>query len=67
MSTREMSERTGLWTLAETAVYLQIPERTLYAWRYKHTGPTAIRVGRFLRYRPSDVESWLDEQQAEAA
>ena len=24
--------------------------------------PPAIRVGRAIRYRPSDVEAWLDER-----
>lgn len=54
-------------TVPEVAAYYQVPEATLYAWRYKGLGPPAIRVGRFLRYRATDVEAWLTEQQADAA
>lgn len=56
----------GLWTVEETAAYLQVPVKTLYAWRLRGIGPRGIRVGRYVRYRPDDVEHWLDEQ-AEAA
>jgi excisionase family DNA binding protein len=51
-----------LLTLDDLAEYLQIPKRTIYAWRYRREGPTAIRVGGHLRYRQSDVVDWLNEQ-----
>jgi len=51
-----------LLTLDDLAEYLQIPKRTIHAWRYRREGPTAIRVGGHLRYRQSDVVDWLDEQ-----
>lgn len=44
------------------AEYLGIPVKTLYQWRHRGVGPRAIKVGRHLRYRPSDVERWLDAQ-----
>jgi excisionase family DNA binding protein len=47
------------WTPTEVATYLQVPVRTLYTWRYQRKGPRAHRVGRHLRYRWEDVESWL--------
>lgn len=52
----------GLWTVEETAAHLQVPLRTLYAWRTRGIGPRGIRVGRYVRYRREDVEAWLDEQ-----
>lgn len=52
-----------LWTTEETADYLGVPVKTLYRWRYMDTGPRALKVGRHLRYRPSDVEAWLDEDE----
>jgi excisionase family DNA binding protein len=48
-----------LATPIEVAVYLQVPVKTLYAWRYEGKGPRAHRVGRHLRYRWEDVEAWL--------
>jgi excisionase family DNA binding protein len=37
-----------------------IPVATLYQWRLKGTGPRALKVGRHLRYRRSDVDAWLE-------
>lgn len=48
-----------LLTVAQVAEYLQVPAQTLYVWHHKGTGPTAIKVGRHLRYRPSDVDAWV--------
>jgi excisionase family DNA binding protein len=45
--------------VSELARYLGIPVKTLYAWRYRHQGPRALRVGRHLRYRVRDVEEWM--------
>lgn len=49
-----------LFTVKELAEYLQRPATTLYAWKYRRVGPPAIKVGRELRYRQTDVEKWLD-------
>jgi len=51
--------RGRLMTVEEVAEYLCVPVSTLYQWRHKGTGPAAYRVGRFLRYDPVDVQSWL--------
>lgn len=48
-----------LWSPDDVADYLGVPVATLYGWRYKGTGPRAMRVGRHLRYRRADVEAWL--------
>ncbi|NUR82002.1 MAG: helix-turn-helix domain-containing protein, partial [Dermatophilaceae bacterium] len=36
----------------------------LYDWRMRKRVPRAVKVGRHLRYRPEDVERWLDERTA---
>ena len=41
------------------AEYLGVPLATVYSWRSRGRGPKAVRVGRFLRYRASDVTGWL--------
>lgn len=51
-----------LMTVEQLAEKLQIPKTTLYAWRYRGTGPLGIAVGRHLRYRRADVERWLDAE-----
>lgn len=49
----------------ELADYLSIPVGSIYQWRYRGGGPPGIKVGRHLRYRVRDVESWLDAAKAD--
>jgi excisionase family DNA binding protein len=49
-----------LLSVAEVASYLGVPVKTLYQWRHKGVGPRAMRVGRHLRYRRSELDRWLD-------
>lgn len=48
-----------LLSVEDVADFLGVPVNTLYQWRHKGTGPTAFRVGRFLRYDPAEVRTWL--------
>ena len=54
------------WSPEYLAESLGVPVRTVYAWRYKGEGPKAYKIGRHVRYRPEDVDVWL-EQQADKA
>jgi excisionase family DNA binding protein len=63
-SAAERAMRRLLWA-EEVAVLLGVPVKTLYQWRYKGVGPAGVRVGRHLRYRPADVEAWIDGRAAE--
>jgi len=38
-----------------------IPKGTFDQWAYLGRGPVYVRIGRHRRYRPEDVERWLDE------
>ena len=49
-----------LWGVQEVSDYLRVPVQTLYSWRTQGTGPPAHRVDKYLRYRPAEVERWLD-------
>lgn len=49
-----------LLTLEEVAGYLQVPVKTIYDWRHRGLGPRGLRVGRYVRYRQSDLDAWLD-------
>ena len=51
-----------LLTVEELADLLQVPPRTIYAWRYKGVGPPAVPVGKYLRFRVEDVAAWLDNR-----
>jgi excisionase family DNA binding protein len=40
----------------------EIPIQTIYRWHHRGDGPRVIKVGRHLRYRPEDVDHWLEER-----
>lgn len=44
----------------QAARMLGLHRRTLENWRCRGEGPVFLRVGRAIRYRPSDVNAWLD-------
>ncbi|WP_457029446.1 helix-turn-helix domain-containing protein [Kitasatospora sp. P5_F3] len=44
-----------------------VPLETIYQWRRKRTGPPGFRVGRHLRYDPSEVAQWVADQNREVA
>jgi len=58
---------TEVLTVEELAGEMKVPIATVYRWNYAGTGPRAIKVGRFVRYRRSDVEHWLDERTVKAS
>lgn len=56
-----MSE--GLLSPQDLADLCQVPLATVYRWNHYGYGPLPLRIGRHVRYRPSDVEAWLQQQQ----
>ena len=48
-----------LWDVDQVAAYLRVPKRTLYRWRTLGYGPPGRRVGRYVRYRASEVIDWF--------
>jgi Helix-turn-helix domain len=50
----------------EAARFLRVQPRTLESWRQRRTGPRFIRYSqRCVRYRPRDLQEWLDAQAVE--
>jgi excisionase family DNA binding protein len=50
-----------LLTAEEVAELLQVKVETIHQWRWKGKGPKAVKAGpKFVRFRPSDVNDWLD-------
>jgi len=42
------------------ADYLNVSVRTLQNWRMFSKGPKFVKIGRAVRYKRADVETWLD-------
>jgi excisionase family DNA binding protein len=51
-----------LLTIDDLSAYLGVPKNTLYQWRSKGYGPGGIRMGKYVRYRPEDVDAWIEQQ-----
>ena len=59
-TTDPSTARRRLWTPDDLADYLGVTLHCIYAWSSRGGGPNVVRVGARLRYRPDDVEAWLD-------
>jgi len=47
----------------ELSEYISVPVATLAQWRSTGLGgPVWLKVGRHARYRPADVETWLQSK-----
>ena len=44
----------------ELAAFLGIKPQTINIWRMKHKGPSYIKIGRNVRYKRQDIESWIE-------
>lgn len=48
-----------LMKLSDVAEEAQLPVRTVYYLHQSGNGPKTVRLGRHLRVRRSDFESWI--------
>lgn len=48
-------------TTSELAAHLGVPVQTIHDLRHTGRGPRGFRVGRELRYRLSEIQTWLAE------
>jgi predicted DNA-binding transcriptional regulator AlpA len=57
----------ALATTEQVAAYLgdDFPAKTLAEWRSRGIGPRYLKVGRHVRYRWADVETWLASKQVD--
>jgi excisionase family DNA binding protein len=53
-----------LLTIDDVADLLGVPKGTVYQWRTKGYGPLGRRIGKYVRYRPEDVDTWIERQGA---
>lgn len=57
-----MNEIEPLLGVENVAEFLDVPKMTVYHWRATGYGPKGIKVGRYIRYRPADVRSWVENE-----
>ena len=56
-----------LLTTAEAASFLNISPKTLVNWRLLGIGPRYVKIGRRIRYRKEDLESYIQSSLVETA
>ena len=56
-----------MWSVEDLSDFLQVPVKTLYQWRLRGYGPKGRRVGKYVRYKESDVVEWIDSLGGNAA
>lgn len=51
-----------LWSTAETAAFLGVPEQTLRYWKHRNRGegPPWVKIGHHVKYVPADVRAYVD-------
>lgn len=49
-----------LLTTQEVADILGVEPGTVENWRYKETGPPAVRLGRTIRYKGEVIRDWIN-------
>jgi excisionase family DNA binding protein len=59
------SSEEALMDIKQVAAYLQINEATAYNWAQSGKLP-GIKIGRIWRFRPEDIEAWLDQNMSGA-
>ena len=62
LSAIEGNDTGRLLTINEVADLLGVPVATIYRWRHVGDGPPGYRIGRHVRYRRLDVETWLESR-----
>lgn len=48
--------------IEELAEWLGLPKKTIEWLNYKGTGPKRYKIGKRVKYKPSEVQEWIDGQ-----
>ncbi|WP_428521991.1 helix-turn-helix transcriptional regulator [Roseibium sp.] len=64
MERPQENSNSNLLNETKAAEYLGLSVRTLQAWRVRGGGPTFVKAGRAVRYRPDDLNAWINERMA---
>jgi predicted DNA-binding transcriptional regulator AlpA len=59
---RPTKREAGLWDEKRVAAFLCISLGTVRRWRLLRQGPKFLKIGAAVRYRPEDLEEWLNSR-----
>lgn len=52
-----------MWNEDKLSEVIDVPVPTIRSWRSRGGGPPFIKIGRKVKYRPTSVWKWLEEQE----
>ena len=55
-----------LITRSEVEAQFGVSKRYLETCVYKGEGPPMVKIGRMVRYRPSDIRAWIEQHTFDA-
>lgn len=58
-----MNQYSDLWTENELSDYLKLSKRTIQGFRHNKEGPPYLKIGRSVRYSPTQVISWMKKME----
>lgn len=50
----------SLLTETDVSKHLRVSVACVRRWRLEHRGPRFLKIGSLVRYRPEDVEEWIN-------
>lgn len=62
MSTLNLNDGNQFLTTKQASTILGLAPNTLEIWRLRGTGPRYLKLGRAVRYRICDLESYIESQ-----
>jgi predicted DNA-binding transcriptional regulator AlpA len=54
----------SLLTETDVSKHLRVSVACVRRWRLERRGPRFLKIGSLVRYRPEDVEEWIEAQPA---
>jgi excisionase family DNA binding protein len=52
----------ALWSTEDVAKFLGVPPSTVRYWVWQGIAPKSMKIGRYRRFKPSDVKKWAESR-----
>lgn len=62
-----MKQNVKLMTRSDVQETFGISKRFLEMAAFRGDGPPYVKIGRLVRYRPDDLQAWIDDQRIDPA
>tara|TARA_Y100001970_G_scaffold225716_1_gene278861 strand:+ start:4419 stop:4862 length:444 start_codon:yes stop_codon:yes gene_type:complete len=56
-----MSTQEQYLTINDLCELLSVTPKTVTSWRYRGVGPASFKAGKHVRYKRSDIDTWIEQ------